>query len=321
MEKDVNMNDPYERVQKRLRDFYAEILADEDDADPFADSTGDYGSDEDYILISELKKKAGTRGRKGGQGKIVTSTPNKEELKESLNLSTQKIKQKVFGTSCHFNKAGPSNTKSKMGKQQKEPVDFSASEPEVDLVLNDSSDQDTPLNCVSEKPTKEDVECIFCQERFSTSRSRKIWLRCVVCNDWAHEACTTGEEYHKIKSRDQKQWSRWLEELQKAERNKSDENCEENKNGEEDVIENFDDDSSTTQEDDGDEFQPDKDNVVSQNELVYIEKDKSQWNKISPPVSQTKACNLVLKIPGPCRQVKNAKSVTECFNISNECGS
>ncbi|KAK4882555.1 hypothetical protein RN001_005874 [Aquatica leii] len=129
----------------------------------------------DINPVPELKKKSGTRGRKGGQAKIVTSTPNKEELEESLNLSTQKVKRKVFGTSCHFNKAGPSNTKSKMGTQQKEPVDFPSSESEVDLVFNDSSDEDTPLNFVSEKPTKEDVECIFCQERFSTSRSREIW--------------------------------------------------------------------------------------------------------------------------------------------------
>ena len=35
----------------------------------------------------------------------------------------------------------------------------------------------------------EDVACIYCNDIFSRSRSREIWLRCYGCNQWCHAEC------------------------------------------------------------------------------------------------------------------------------------
>lgn len=40
-----------------------------------------------------------------------------------------------------------------------------------------------------ETDDEEDAACIFCNELFSRSRTRETWLRCQVCNKWAHAEC------------------------------------------------------------------------------------------------------------------------------------
>ncbi|KAK9745643.1 hypothetical protein QE152_g6768 [Popillia japonica] len=44
-EKD-NLHDPYAKEQQRLRDLYENLSSDED---PYVDSSGEYGSDENYV--------------------------------------------------------------------------------------------------------------------------------------------------------------------------------------------------------------------------------------------------------------------------------
>lgn len=45
--------DPYERDQQRLLQLYNELPSDEDVHDPFSDTEGQYGSDEDYDRTKE----------------------------------------------------------------------------------------------------------------------------------------------------------------------------------------------------------------------------------------------------------------------------
>ncbi|CAH1987803.1 unnamed protein product [Acanthoscelides obtectus] len=61
----------------------------------------------DIVPVPELTKKLATRGRKCGRTKIITSTPNKEELEQSINLSKQKVIRNVF------DEPGPSGLKNK----------------------------------------------------------------------------------------------------------------------------------------------------------------------------------------------------------------
>lgn len=142
----------------------------------------------DIVPVPELTKKSGTRGRKCGTSKIITSTPNKEELEESINRSRQKVTRKVF------DEPGPSGLQTKKRKITKKIVDSSSSDSQSEPVVEDSSDEDIPLSCYAKNPTSDDVECMFCQENFSMSRSREIWVMCVICNGWAHEACTSAEK-------------------------------------------------------------------------------------------------------------------------------
>ncbi|KAL8585211.1 hypothetical protein ACOMHN_013226 [Nucella lapillus] len=40
-----------------------------------------------------------------------------------------------------------------------------------------------------------DPFCIVCCERYSASKSREKWIACVVCDQWAHEKCTSSDGF------------------------------------------------------------------------------------------------------------------------------
>ena len=40
----------------------------------------------------------------------------------------------------------------------------------------------------------EEWHCLICGESFSNSRSREVWVQCVLCRDWAHRECTEGNQ-------------------------------------------------------------------------------------------------------------------------------
>lgn len=39
---------------------------------------------------------------------------------------------------------------------------------------------------------KEEYYCIFCSEKYE-SPPREDWIMCAICNNWAHDKCTTGQ--------------------------------------------------------------------------------------------------------------------------------
>uniref|UniRef100_A0A8C1PNS3 Uncharacterized protein n=1 Tax=Cyprinus carpio TaxID=7962 RepID=A0A8C1PNS3_CYPCA len=39
----------------------------------------------------------------------------------------------------------------------------------------------------------EECFCLVCVEPFSKSRPKETWVKCVKCNNWAHDACTSGQ--------------------------------------------------------------------------------------------------------------------------------
>ncbi|CAH1992695.1 unnamed protein product [Acanthoscelides obtectus] len=147
----------------------------------------------DIAPILQLKKKIGSRGRKPGRARVVTSTPNKEELEECINRSREKVTKRLI------NEAGPSSFKQSAKKKRKarspstSPSSLTSSS---ELVPANSSDEDDlPLSSyISPKQCADyTTECIFCQEMFTMSKSREVWVKCVICNGWAHEACTSCE--------------------------------------------------------------------------------------------------------------------------------
>ncbi|CAH1953904.1 unnamed protein product [Acanthoscelides obtectus] len=39
-----------------------------------------------------------------------------------------------------------------------------------------------------------DAVCLFCDERFSENQIGELWVRCIMCNLWAHEQCSGAEK-------------------------------------------------------------------------------------------------------------------------------
>ena len=44
------------------------------------------------------------------------------------------------------------------------------------------------------KRCAEDWFCLVCSKAYSKSKGGEVWVQCVECQQWAHEACTPGEE-------------------------------------------------------------------------------------------------------------------------------
>lgn len=67
----------------------------------------------------------------------------------------------------------------KKGKQKSGPMKNKAAKRRK--IMQESSSDD------------EECFCLVCVEPFSKSRPKETWVKCVKCNNWAHDACTSGK--------------------------------------------------------------------------------------------------------------------------------
>ncbi|KAJ3654946.1 hypothetical protein Zmor_014096 [Zophobas morio] len=150
---------------------------------------------EDIVPIPLLKKTQGTRGRKSGKAKLITSTPNKEELEESTNQKEKRdsVKKRIFIEPGPIKISLKTSTKNKRkSKPRGAPPSRSAncSSSSSNVSFHDSSDEEMSIR---EDPD-ENVECIFCKQKFLDSQKGEMWVECVVCGMWAHEECGGAEK-------------------------------------------------------------------------------------------------------------------------------
>ena len=97
---------------------------------------------------------------------ILTDTPEKNQL-EKQQATTAEKKMKV----------GKGEKRTKPAKPPKQNRKKKARK------TIDTSEDDTD---------SKEYYCIVCMETWSSSRSRELWVRCIDCNNWAHEACSPG---------------------------------------------------------------------------------------------------------------------------------
>ncbi|XP_065124996.1 uncharacterized protein [Paramisgurnus dabryanus] len=105
-------------------------------------------------------RKETRKGRKKRRSEILTDTPVKLALEEEERRKGKIIRKKILGSVKSQNKKG----KKPAGKRVKD--DNSSSE--------------------------EEDFCVVCMEPFRNSRSKEVWVKCVLCSFWAHQACTPG---------------------------------------------------------------------------------------------------------------------------------
>lgn len=120
------------------------------------------------------EKPKNPRGRKPGSAKVLTSTPNKEDLESSKKVQPstsgiQSVKRKVF-------------TKSK-----KAPNPSSSDE---DSSENDEPSYTASTSDISSDDNEDDAECFVCGILWSLSvTSQGEWIKCNKCGKWAHDKC------------------------------------------------------------------------------------------------------------------------------------
>lgn len=54
-------------------------------------------------------------------------------------------------------------------------------------------DEDNDLEEFSMRPNSEDAVCIYCEGLFSEDIKGELWVRCLMCQLWSHEACADTE--------------------------------------------------------------------------------------------------------------------------------
>ena len=132
--------------------------------------------DHDFVkeLLTPVKSCANRqRKRKAEKSEILTSSPYKESLlskgqgaKKSQHKSSQKRKPSVPPNSK------PKNTgKRRRGRNQ--------------LIEEEDDDEED-----------ERWPCLVCGESYKDSRPGEVWVQCVTCERWSHEACTTGDMFY-----------------------------------------------------------------------------------------------------------------------------
>lgn len=126
---------------------------------------------QDIVNIPTIKRLSKKTNRKKKHSIIVTDTPEKIELeKKELKKVEKRIKQE----------AGVRKGKKTITKQKK------ATKPKKES-------QRGVRNLRNFEDNADDTEyfCIFCNEKYY-SPPTEDWVMCIVCQNWAHENCTSG---------------------------------------------------------------------------------------------------------------------------------
>lgn len=140
----------------------------------------------DVAPIPVIKKRTSNRGRKPCKSQVITSSPYKNDLEQSLSTPKKPPpKRKLFP-----------NPRREASKKQKKCDDSDSdqdsnaeSEPFV------PADEDIDIDDVGQiVPDDKDATCLFCDGRFSEDRRGELWVCCLMCNMWAHDLCSGAEK-------------------------------------------------------------------------------------------------------------------------------
>ncbi|KAL3999369.1 nuclear receptor co-repressor 2 [Sarotherodon galilaeus] len=110
-------------------------------------------------------RKPSSKGRNRRKSAILTDTPVKQQLEKEKNKAEYSKKLFQKRETRGGETSGP--MKNNAAKRRK--------------IIQESSSDD------------EECFCLVCVEPFSNSRPKETWVKCVKCNKWAHDACTSGQ--------------------------------------------------------------------------------------------------------------------------------
>lgn len=140
--------------------------------------------------VPVLKRKPRARG--SGSATIVTSTPYKEDL-IARQQPQKKIKNRELSSWTENNNQASTSGKGK--SVNKGCANKSAKESKVGPPASKKK-RNLRSQCSSDSLSESDDEdclCLYCFSKFSESKPREKWVKCISCKRWAHEACTSGK--------------------------------------------------------------------------------------------------------------------------------
>lgn len=138
------------------------------------------------------KQKQSNRGRKPGKAQILTSSPYKRELQDSLKKKENSVKTgtktKKINPVCKNLLFNEKKGKNILLRKQKDSIDFTSSESGSDFIPNDSSDESP------DRSSQDDAKCIYCNSLYSEDQRGETWVQCISCRQWARELCSGVEK-------------------------------------------------------------------------------------------------------------------------------
>nr|CAH7736079.1 unnamed protein product [Callosobruchus chinensis] len=146
----------------------------------------------DISPVPQPKKSTSNKGRKPTKSAIISSSSYKKDLEEA---QAKRSKQTKNGDKKKaIKKRTVTRKRNRRGKSDSESSEYNCSTM-IDIHDNTDSSADIPTNTADTQiPTEEDAECFFCDGKYSEDREGEEWVKCLMCEMWAHSACA-GYDY------------------------------------------------------------------------------------------------------------------------------
>lgn len=163
------------------------------------DSTQKFVSPFEISPVPNTIRKKTNRGRKTIGSTVITSSPYKDELNESIIKKTEK-EEKARGVKRNLSSEKPKKKSQKQEQSRhkvKRPKNAVSSDESEDLdqdVKLDDSDNDLENMPGQLKPNENDAQCMFCENAFSADHRGELWVQCFMCSMWAHNDCAGAEK-------------------------------------------------------------------------------------------------------------------------------
>ncbi|GBL86781.1 hypothetical protein AVEN_96021-1 [Araneus ventricosus] len=149
----------------------------------------------DISPVPNIKKRTTTRGRKATRSSLITGSPYKDQLTKSLERTAPK-KASLSVTGVRDRPGGRGGKTKGLQKKKIGPMkrydSSSDSSDYYDPPLVDSDDINLDIND-GDKPDSRKATCIFCDGKFSEDTREEEWVKCVMCQMWAHLDCAGAE--------------------------------------------------------------------------------------------------------------------------------
>lgn len=138
--------------------------------------------------VPSLKKKTATRGKKSSKSEVITSSPYKSDLEasiEKIKFGEKKAKRKVFESEKS------ANNRAKPKKRIKTNESSDSKDDQEDQFI--PYDEENDVEEFGMLPENDDATCVYCDGLFSHDIRGELWVRCLMCQLWAHEDCADTE--------------------------------------------------------------------------------------------------------------------------------
>lgn len=162
-------------------------------------STGNVVSPKDIWPIPKPKRKINNKGPKPAKAALITSSPYRIALLEAGNKCSNVGKEKkdfkqVKNLTTAIKSKGIKNKPSMKSCKRKLVLSTEESEKESTYSDIDSGESvlDTPFGVT--KPDQDDAACLFCESLFSNDSKGELWVKCMICEMWAHNECAGCEK-------------------------------------------------------------------------------------------------------------------------------